>query len=383
MKAGQIMTRVPRIERTTANRRSTGFTLVELLVVIAIIGILVALLLPAIQAARAAAQRTQCANNVKQIGFACLNYEATKGTLPPGSTIHKKPDDEQKSGFAWTVLVLPYVEESAVSDQAIDTFTAVGDAYSTDIRMVRLNQLMLPSYLCPSDDDLKNQLEKFGGTDESKLRKGMSYCGITGSWYARIGKSAAVTKVPGTYCIYPAETVPTNDLLGANNFDGLLIQDWGVKLKSVSDGTSKTAMLGERTYQIRTWMIGSYWRHATDPPSRSGGPRGGGGSGTPSGPQPLTAWFACKNLDARWVINHDPYTACYIDHQNNLGDRPPVPDSTPRAIAVNDLPFGSLHPGGANFCFGDGSVKFLPDNIDLKIYLAIGSRNGDETVDNL
>src|SRR3972149_2902769 len=106
--------------------RRAGFTLVELLVVIAIIGILVALLLPAIQAARAAAQRTQCQNNLKNIALACLNYESSKGELPPGG-LHALGD--QQSGLGWAVLILPFVEESTVSEDALEKYKTGGDAY--------------------------------------------------------------------------------------------------------------------------------------------------------------------------------------------------------------------------------------------------------------
>src|SRR3954471_20063556 len=94
-------------------RAAPGFTLVELLVVIAIIGILVALLLPAIQAAREAARRTKCVNNLKNIGLACLNYESTKKSYPPSSTI---ATDISTNGLSWEVLILPYIEEGGISE---------------------------------------------------------------------------------------------------------------------------------------------------------------------------------------------------------------------------------------------------------------------------
>src|SRR5262245_24147999 len=97
-------------------RRRLAFTLVELLVVIAIIGILVALLLPAIQAAREAARRTKCVNNLHNVALAVLNYESAKKSLPPGSVNSKVV---QASGIGWQVQILPYVEESGISEETL------------------------------------------------------------------------------------------------------------------------------------------------------------------------------------------------------------------------------------------------------------------------
>src|SRR3954463_8342832 len=155
-----------------SERKRRAFTLVELLVVIAIIGILVALLLPAIQAARESARRTKCVNNLKNCALAVLNYESSNKVLPPGSTFALKPTGDiypSASGLGWQMLVLPYVEESGVSEQMLaiwDKMKQPGqpgqDAYSGT--MDALNQLMLPIYLCPSDGELAFQQEKFGNT---------------------------------------------------------------------------------------------------------------------------------------------------------------------------------------------------------------------------
>ncbi|MDZ4659318.1 MAG: DUF1559 domain-containing protein [Bythopirellula sp.] len=340
-----------------------AFTLVELLVVIAIIGVLVALLLPAIQAAREAARRMSCQNNLKNIALACLNYEASKNALPPGSLNTRDP---QKSGLGWTVQILPYVEQSTVSQEAIDEFIATDDAYGS--AMDELNKLLMPMYLCPSDPELLLQTEKFGNAD----RRAMSYAGVAGSYFSRTGRCPA-NRDGDDYCV----ATSTTNLFGPNNHDGLLTQGWPVALKQATDGISNTLMIGERTYQIRAWMIGAYWLD----PSIGGPPavRGGKRATAPDGPQPSTANFACKNLTAAYALNHDPFQGCYQDHNNALGDRPQVPDSTPRVISVNDLPFGSRHPGGVNFARGDGGVSFLDDALDSRVYLALGSRNGGET----
>ena len=344
-----------------------GFTLVELLVVIAIIGILVALLLPAIQAARAAAQRTQCQNNLKNVALAVLNYESSKGELPIGSINAK---GEQQSGLGWPVQILPYVEESAVSEDAVARYKTSGDAYGSLLDEV--NSLLLPMYLCPSDADIRTAREKFGNEN----RKGMSYCGVTGSYFARTGVCPQ-NRTTGQYCVFGGMPI-----FGPNNYDGLIIQDWPVALKQVTDGTSKTLLIGERWYQMRAWMIGAYWRN---PLNADGGAVDGRRPGIPTsttikGPQPNTAFFASKNLSDKVPINHNVYTGCYIDHDNSRGDRPSLADSVPRTLSVNDLPFTSFHSGGVNFSYGDGSVRFMPDSIDTKLYLALGSRNGDDTV---
>ncbi|MEX2309029.1 MAG: DUF1559 domain-containing protein [Pirellulales bacterium] len=371
-------------------RRERGFTLVELLVVIAIIGILVALLLPAIQAAREAARRTQCQNNLKNIALACLNYESTKGELPPGSLL--AVDDlgrirDQYSGLGWPVLIMPYLEDADIAEDAIEAFKETDNAYTsgpTGAAAVfdRLNKLKPQMYLCPSDGELPYQIEKFANPDW----KGMSYAGVAGSYFARTGDCPTGSKRPGHFCITAGDPASNTYLFGANNYDGLLVQHWPVSLESATDGLSKTLMIGERWYQIRTWMIGAYSKpNPQDPPSDRTR------VAVANGPQPMTAFFASKNLSDRWPINHSPFVACYQDHQNTYpdrggGDRPTLPPQVVNGhdwISVNDLPFGSLHQGGANFCFGDGSVTFLQDEIDIKTFLAMGSRNGDDNVGDL
>jgi prepilin-type N-terminal cleavage/methylation domain-containing protein/prepilin-type processing-associated H-X9-DG protein len=347
----------------------SAFTLVELLVVIAIIGVLVALLLPAVQAAREAARRSQCVSQEKQIALACLNYESAQGALPPGSM---NTYVQQGSGFAWTVLILPYIEQSGISQESVARFKTIGDAYSEDPQMAKLNNLELSTYLCPSDPELRLQREKYGSSALAQSRKGMSYAGVSGSYHARTGQ-CPTTRDGSHYCVWAASG-NDNDIFGPNNYDGLLIQDWTVSFKQITDGASNTFLLGERAYQIRTWMIGAYW---TGTPTAEWSTAK---KTPPKGPQAAAAFFACKNINDRGLVNHDPFSGQYIGHDNSLGDRPAVPESTPRTLSVNNLPFGSLHPGGANFALGDGSVRFINEGIDINTYLAYGSRNGDEII---
>ncbi|MCO6044794.1 DUF1559 domain-containing protein [Aeoliella sp. ICT_H6.2] len=347
-----------RLKPHCRHRLAFGFTLVELLVVIAIIGILVALLLPAVQAARESARRLSCGNNLKNIALACLNYESAKGTLPPGGV---NAPGQQQSGLGWPVWVLPYCEGSVVTEQAIDAFAASGDAYGS--AMDELNRMIMPMYYCPSDPEIKTQQEKYLTAD----RRQMSYSGVSGSYYSRTGECPK-TRQTGIYCV-------ANSLTGTfanNNYDGLMIQDWPVKLRTATDGLSNTMMIGERWYGVRAWMIGSYWLQPTDPPP------GRFGASTPKGPQPVSALFAMKNVTANVPLNVDLRVSCYIGH-DNATDRPQdLPVEQCRSLSVNDLPFGSFHPGGVNFAYGDGSVTFLQDDININVYLALASRNGGE-----
>ena len=344
-----------------------GFTLVELLVVIAIIGVLVALLLPAVQSARESARRTQCLNNLKNIALSALNYESTKGTLPPGGI---NSTQRQASGLGWPVLILPYIEQLGISEQAIEIYTQRNQDDAYDAPFDELNNLLPPMYLCPSDAELPDQKEKFLNPN----RKGMSYAGVTGSYFSRTGICPR-SRSDEHYCVWESQSA--GDIFGPNNYDGLLIMDWTVDLKQVTDGTSNTLMIGERNYQIRTWMIGAYWTGTTEPgkPPIRGAP-----TPDPEGPQPSTAFFASKNINDIGLLNHDPLNGCYIGHDNNAGDRPTVSRATPRTLSVNNLPFASFHPGVVNFCLGDASVRSLNEQIDVVAYLALGSRNGDEVV---
>jgi prepilin-type processing-associated H-X9-DG protein len=188
-----------------------------------------------------------------------------------------------------------------------------------------------------------------------------------GSYYARTGTCPG-TKTSGKFCITSGAT----GLAGPNNYDGLLIEGWSVTLKSATDGMSKTLLIGERWYQARAWMIGAYWSGTPEPAIASLT------NTAPTGPQPTALFFYCKNVSDKVPINYNLNISCYQLHDNTT-DRPIIGNPI-KTLSLNNLPWASFHPGGVNFSYGDGSVKFMPDDIDIATYLALGSRNGGEAV---
>lgn len=203
----------------TAIRRA--FTLVELLVVIAIIGVLVALLLPAIQKAREAARSAACKNNLKQIGLAISNHESAKGSFPPGSWIHA---NNRTNGLSWRVLVLPYVEEDALYDEIAPDDEGGG----------RFLPIVAPPsvFTCPS--------APAQDTDQLAI-KGSNYASVSGA-----GTDERIV-LDRTEC-------------GDIAVDGIMFprKMSDSKIRHVKDGTSKTLLVGEITNPKRGWIPGSF-----------------------------------------------------------------------------------------------------------------------------
>ncbi len=330
-------------------RPNTAFTLVELLVVIAIIGVLVALLLPAVNSAREAARRLSCQNKVRQIGLACLNHETALGRFPSGALNNDRPNI---NGPSWQVLALPYVEDIALSqqiDQLIRNAAANNQAFDM-YNLDQINKLRVDLYVCPSD----NAGFDFGRQGAVVSRGlGANYSGVAGSAATRNDAKHFVGR--------------TSDFCGAVNFDGILHQQSKTQHRHITDGTSKTALVGERWYQLRIWTAGGYWV---------------GGGFTPMKPEKPTAnscITSCKNVDMRYPINANfNVVGYYKQHENSRQDRPMMPAGGQRVIGFNDLPYGSFHPGGANFCYADDSAHFINDGVDPLVFAAIASKNGGE-----
>jgi prepilin-type N-terminal cleavage/methylation domain-containing protein/prepilin-type processing-associated H-X9-DG protein len=293
-----------------------GFTLVELLVVIAIIGVLIALLLPAVQAAREAARRSQCTNNMKQLGIAALNFHDVHKKFPPGATWGP---GAAKHGMAFHVSLLPYTELGPL----LDSF---GDRdYSTTFANLDIGAKVDALFICPSDG--QEPLDILAPTQEWRTS---NYAGVMGGGLVEV----KLLSNPSTCGHYYA--------------DGVFYPESAVKMKDITDGTSKTMVIGERTYQLRLWTKGAYYDGS---------------------PQQLVCVVSAKNVAI--PLNSDSRTYCY--RNDELGTACP----SPWPAKFNDLYFGSRHPGGAQFVFGDGSVRFVQDNVDWDTYRRSATRNDD------
>lgn len=304
-------------------RGRPGFTLVELLVVIAIIGILMSLTLPAIQAARETARKTECANKIRQFGVAVLKFESTNRTLPT-STAYDQPQDTPKapagglSGKGWIVSALPQMEESALYDQFLPglkngPMSATAGIQRPECRAAMKTQL--PGLQCPSDMDQEKETTKqyqWVGIEVALT----NYKGVNGD-----------TRMGGTASIHPG-AMP--DLHQMQKSYGLF---WRhsylvpVRMAHIRDGVSKTFMLGE------------------DLPEHN-------------------------HHSAAYYANGD-YASCHAP-LNYMPD-PPTPDTWP-----NVMSFRSRHPGGAQFSMADGSIQFVNELIDYTIYRGLSTKAGGE-----
>lgn len=321
------------LHRRTASR---GFTLVELLVVIAIIGILVALLLPAIQAAREAARRAQCTNKLKQLGLAFLNYESAKKQLPlaytpnytgapyrgpcPG-TLGTAPTTNGRPAHFVLTFILPYLEQQALYDR-IDIETQPWNSSNVSTRTGTKNvdvvKVDIPDFICPSTENRPNS--------------------FTTDYYTM------VTIKPdgaGGYCSVIENTGLARSKRATDRLLGLL-QDTPTSLKKCTDGLSKTFLFFESAGRPI-----NYDRNRAVIQSQS----------------PMTK-------DYQWA---DP--GVYAVWGNSLDPNCPL---TVVMNCNNYQGLYSFHSGGGNELMGDGSVSFIQDNIDVDLFISLYTRAADD-----
>jgi prepilin-type N-terminal cleavage/methylation domain-containing protein/prepilin-type processing-associated H-X9-DG protein len=298
-----------------------AFTLVELLVVIAIIGVLVALLLPAVQSAREAARRMACTNNLRQFGIAIHNYHDTTLQMPIsiGYAREGARPAAQVNGKGWILSILPQLEQQPLFAQFepgfLGPFGANGGIQMPACRTAIRTRIKVIE--CPSDGKsvrIKNNCAQWSGIDVAVT----NYKGVIGD-----------TRMGGTSSVHQGTEPDTH---GTNNCNGLFYrnnyQD-GIRLAVITDGTANTFMVGE------------------DVPD--------------------------ENIHSAAYFSNGDYASCH--GPLNFFPKPSTPSTWPNVIS-----FRSRHPSGASFCMADGSVQFVSQTINYTLYRQLSTKAGGESV---
>ncbi len=328
----------------------TAFTLVELLVVIAIIGILVALLLPAVQAARESARRITCSNQLRQATLACLNYESSFKRLPPASASINPSDPSIRADWSYIALTLQFFEGGNLYD-AIDKKHQWYDQENAAVTLTPL-----PGFRCPSRSTLETvSLLSPGGVSgglgvqqQSLLRS--HYLGVLGantlldsSFPFFCDKNNESRASPYTMALEASSgrSLPACKAAEAGFVadNGAISLESEISIGKIVDGTSHTFLLGESAF----------------------------------GGEELNE----LNLTRSWIVGSEGvfyYTSKNVTYPINSGLR----EQPGQGPMRNDLGFGSEHPGGCHFSYVDGSVHFVSENIPLRQLYAYASRNAGD-----
>ncbi|MBA3480830.1 MAG: DUF1559 domain-containing protein [Pirellulales bacterium] len=347
--------------------KKTGFTLVELLVVIAIIGVLVALLLPAVQAARESARRIDCRNRLRQVALACLNHHDARGNFPSASAtlVGASGANDPRMGtmLSYVAQVLPYMELTNVH-RLINQKRHWDDPENDVAR-----QTPLPMFRCPSQEstDLAYTAPIGQSATEELSDLRVHYHGVMGAAPSDICPPSTVLN-----SVYPANTYDLAGPIspatgrpqpccagGGSAINGLIVPPSDtlcsspttpaappeISIKSATDGTSNTFMIGELSWDAgaqRVWLVASASRTYHN-----------------------SFNYTCKHV--AWPLN-TAYRALLTQPANG--------------VVNNEMSFGSRHTDGCHFAMGDASVQFVNQNIELAVLKALASRASAETFDS-
>jgi prepilin-type N-terminal cleavage/methylation domain-containing protein/prepilin-type processing-associated H-X9-DG protein len=309
--------------------RRSGFTLLELLVVIAIVGVLLALLLPAVQKVRESASRLRCGNNLHQLVLAVQMYHDANGRLPPGQIGPLRPVRGQPNygwgpdgtPWSWLARLLPYLEQGNLA--------AHGGVPWQTLRQSGIAATPIDTFLCPSAGAAPLTRTDAGNLEGFEVAV-TCYKGVSG---ANWGFDTWENKPVDTYWVNPSAT---------GSYDGLTYADGAMfrsdinrplRLEQITDGTSQTFLIGEDVPALNRW--------------------------------------------ATWAYSDNAYGTCAIPPNATEPDGRPFPTND----WGNTWSFRSRHPGGLQFALADGSVRFIPTAISLSVYRAMATIQGGEVVD--
>jgi prepilin-type N-terminal cleavage/methylation domain-containing protein/prepilin-type processing-associated H-X9-DG protein len=302
---------------SVGRRRRSAFTLIELLVVIAILAVLIGLLLPAVQKVREAANRLSCSNNLKQAGLAALNFENTYHQFPPAVVTGRVPKlADAAPGTSHGLW--PFLLPFTEQQNLAAQYR--WDVSWSDPYNEAARMVQLKGLQCPSAEP-----DRVGGADPT----GTGAMGACTDYVATIW----VTEIPVSLRLI--------DPVG--NYSGVLAHDYMTRLTEITDGTSNTTLIGESAGRPKRWQAGQY---------------------VPGPPYPAGAWAAPTSFIG--------LQGAQFDGASRGG---------PCAInCSNQGEVYSFHPGGANFVFADGSVRFLGAGINIRVMAALITRAGGEVV---
>jgi prepilin-type N-terminal cleavage/methylation domain-containing protein/prepilin-type processing-associated H-X9-DG protein len=376
-------------------RTRRGFTLIELLVVIAIIAVLIALLLPAVQSAREAARRSQCTNNLKQIGLAMHNYVSANGATPPSHVdtpaANPGPPNQNQSIHA---RLLPFLEQQAaynamnwnwgvrwqgneggagISDGNPPDISAAGGAYS--IIQYTVLCMQISSFLCPSDTN-PGASGQFLVNGTAKLVGSTNYVG-------NVGTNRRIASLPpGSGAGSTGDWQENGPMYTASQWDGAMTRT--VTMATFTDGTSNTAIFSEWVMGVATGTptkngLGMVYyfpgnlqsnAYATDFQFNQACQVGNNSTALQAWSWKGEWWAYCPKIYSH-TVQPNRYACSYFDQEQEWGDG---------RATITAINASSNHPGGVNVLFMDGSVRFVKSSVSYQPWVAISTVAGGETV---
>jgi len=355
-----------------------GFTLIELLVVIAIIAILIALLLPAVQQAREAARRTQCKNNLKQLGIACHNYHDVFGQLPLGAICSAYADNDANEcgtrlrhsdwGTTWAIALLPQFDQGPLFD--------LWDSSLPSAEQPNVTGTELPAMKCPSDFDVPPAIGTGGARPAQGPISGNNSRYAKGNYAANFGGGHALENtsrwgVADTLNIGQYTASPN---LGAFHARGRRNERFGAKFRDMTDGSSNTAMLGEILKAPSDGDCRGCWGLAFGAHFGAMAWRRGDATDPQNTLEAVSPPNARTDSQGGTADNRDTSPFCDNGQRRELHCRDRGGEGRGSTV------LRSRHEGGAQICRGDGAVNFVSENIDKLVYRALLTVRGGETV---